>query len=118
MGSTDSSPRSFPSDVRASCLSADRRRLVALLQRVSFGNIERLVIRGGEPVFDPPPKVAREVKFAAGGGPREEPDCADFALKAQVVELFAHCERLRDGVIDLLVVKHGLPFQMIVEEAA
>ena len=42
----------------------------------------------------------------------------DFALKAQVRDLFDHFDALRTGTIRTLEVKHGLPFRMQVEEAA
>jgi hypothetical protein len=40
----------------------------------------------------------------------------DFALKQQVVELFAFFDELQNGIIDVLEIKHGLPFRMIVTE--
>lgn len=99
-------------------VSPARRRLIESMQELNFGQIERLHLRDGEPVFDPPPRVVQEIKFASENGPRREADADDFALKAQVVELFAHCDKVRDGIIESLVVKHGLPFLMSVESAA
>jgi hypothetical protein len=83
-----------------------------LLQQVNFGRIEGLTVRGGEPVLDPPPRVVREVKFGGENGPRPEGSLGDFPLKAQAVELFRFFDRLRDGRILLLEVKHGLPFRL------
>ena len=34
----------------------------------------------------------------------------------QVVELFAYFDRAQNSVIDVLEIKHGLPFRMIVTE--
>ena len=42
----------------------------------------------------------------------------DFLLKQQVVELFAFFDELQNGVIDVLEIKHGLPFRMVVREVA
>lgn len=100
-----------------SSLSPARRRLVELMQRVNFGRIEGLLVREGDPVFDDrsPPRVVLEVKFGADNGPRPESDISDFSLKTQVVDLFAHLSRLRNGRIEALSVKHGLPFGMHVE---
>ncbi len=102
-----------------SSLSPARRSLVELMQRVNFGRIEGLVIRGGEPVLeDLGTRVVLEVKFGGENGPRPEAAAAaaaDFALKRQVVELFGHFDRLGDGRIEVLTVKHGLPFGMNVE---
>ena len=97
-----------------SSLSAPRAQLIEWMQSLGFGKMEHLIIRDGEPVFDPPPRVIRDVKFGAESGPR--PDLDDFALKAQVVSLFTHLDSLENGAICCLEVKHGLPFRMQVEE--
>ena len=91
-------------------------RLVELMQEINFGRIEYLVIRGGQPMFYPPPRVVREVKFGGENGPRPEATKADFALKAEVRELFAQMEAMCDGTVRCIEVKHGLPFKMTVEE--
>ncbi len=93
-------------------LTATRRRLLGLLQEINFGRIENLTVRGGQPVFDPSPRVVREVKFGADHGPRPERAIGDFALKTQVLEMFAAFDRLGTGVIDVVEVKNGLPFKM------
>ena len=88
------------------------------MQRIGFGTIEQLVIRQGEPVLDPPPKVVRDVKFGAENGPRPESDLNDFVLKAQVRDLFEQFDVMGNGTIRCLEVKHGLPFRMQVEEVS
>jgi hypothetical protein len=97
-------------------LSPARRRLLELFQRVNFGRLESLAVCNREPVLDPRPVVVREHKFAGENGPRPELATDDFLLKQQVVELFAFFDQLQDGVIDVLEIKHGLPFRMIVTE--
>jgi hypothetical protein len=90
------------------------RRLVELMQRINFGRIENLPVRGGAPVLDPPPRVVREIKIGGDNGPRPEARRQDFPLKEQVTELFAHLEALGDGTVEVLEVKHGLPFRLLV----
>jgi hypothetical protein len=99
-------------------LTAPRRRLVRLLQRLNFGRVEGLLVRDGEPVWDSPPRVVREVKFGADNGPRPESKLRDFKTKSEVDELFRQLEAIGQGRIQVLEVKHGLPFRMIVEEEA
>jgi hypothetical protein len=99
-------------------LSARRAGLLELMQSINFGRIEGLAVLDGEPVLDPPPRVIREVKFGGENGPRPELDAGNFLLKTQVVELFQHFDHLGDGTIDVLEIKHGLPFRMLVAEAA
>ncbi len=98
-------------------LSPARRRLLELMQLINFGRIENLIVRGGEPSLVPPPRVVREVKFGGDNGPRPELATDDFRLKAQVVDLFRELDRLGDGTVEALEVKHGLPFRLLVAEA-
>jgi hypothetical protein len=101
-----------------SSLSPAQRRLVELMQDLNFGRIERLEVLDGQPVFDPPPRIVREIKFGAQNGPRSEAALRDFVLKAQLVEFFAWLDTLGDGVIERLEVQHGLPFRIVVEQSA
>ena len=102
----------------AASLPPARRRLVRIMQEVNFGWIEDLPIRDGQPVFDPAPTVVRQVKFGADNLPRSESRLADFALKQHVVELFTVLDRIGDGMIRRIEVRHGLPFTMTMEESA
>ena len=101
-----------------SSLSPGRQLLVSRMQHLNFGRMEELLVKNGEPVFDPPPLVVREVKFCAENGVRPESTRQDFSLKMQVLELFAQMEAMGDGTISSLEVKHGLPFKMAVQEGA
>lgn len=104
--------------ITSTSLSPGRRWLLRLMQHVNFGRVEGLVIADRQPVLEPPPRIIREIKFGGENGPRPETAIDDFALKAQVVELFRTFDDLRDGVIEVLEIKHGLPFRMAVEAAA
>jgi hypothetical protein len=101
-----------------SSLAPQFQRLVELVRHVGFGRIEGLLVRDGVPVLDPPPVVVREYKFGSDDGSRIESNADDFLLKSQVVELVQHIARIGNGVIDCIEVKHGLPFRMVVKEAA
>ena len=104
--------------VSKAALPPARGRLVEMMQGLNFGRIEGLVVKNGEPVFDPPPRLVREVKFCAENGARPESAKQDFTLKAQVLELFAQMEAMGDGVIQCLEIHRGLPFRMTVREDA
>ena len=94
-------------------LSHERRRLVETMQRLNFGRIEGLVIRNGSPVFEPAPKLTQDIKLGAQSGARPELALDDFTLRDSVSELFEHFERVRDGIIDLIEVRHGLPARFL-----
>ena len=86
------------------------------MQRLNFGHIEGLVVQGGEPVFDPPPRVVRMWKSGGDNAARPQLQSADFELKRDVVEFFDHLRRLGDGVVRCIEVRHGLPFHAEIEE--
>lgn len=98
-------------------LTANRRRLVELMQRVNFGRVEDLRVRKGEPVFDPAPRIFRVVKPGRANGARPETAKTDFDLKAEVTDLFVYLDALADGVIEKIEIQHGLPSLVTFEEA-
>ena len=97
-------------------LSPCRKQLLELMQHVNFGRLEGLTVFDGDPVFDPAPRKQFDIKFGGDNGPRPEISAADFLLKQQVIELFAFFDQIQNGVIDVLEIKHGLPFRMVVTE--
>ncbi len=99
-------------------LSRGKARLVEVMQDINFGRLERLQIRDGEPVLDSELEIVREIKFGGENGPRQERQADDFLLKSQVIELLAFISQLRIGVIEVLEIKHGLPFRILVREDA
>ena len=102
--------------LKKSDLSREGQSIVELMESINYGRIENLVVRHGEPVLEPPPRIIREIKFGGDNGPRPEAAKADFALKAQVRDLFAQMEAMGDGVIRSIEIQRGLPFRMTVEE--
>ena len=72
-------------------------------------------MRDGEPVFDPPPTVLVDVKLDAAEGDRPELDLADFALRDEVRRLFAQLGQLRDGTVERIECRSGIPRRVIIE---
>lgn len=96
-------------------LSPARQRLVRLFQTINFGRLEELEIRGGDPVFSPAPRVFLELKLDVNDGPRPEARLERFELREQVRRFFRQIEDLGDGSVEVVEVRHGLPFRMVVE---
>jgi hypothetical protein len=88
------------------------------MQRLNFGRIENLAVRAGEPTFDPAPRIIQDIKIGGENGPRPEMARDDFTLKSQVAELFDHLNRISDGSVAMIEVKHGLPFRLVIEHPA
>ena len=102
--------------VSKSSLSSVQQALVEQMQRVNFGRIEHLPVRDGQPVWADQSRVIRKVKLGGENTPRAESGYGDFELKRQVVDMFDQLERIGDGLIRSLEIKHGLPFAMDIEE--
>jgi hypothetical protein len=94
------------------------RRLVELIQSVYFGRVERLVLRDGQPIFDPAPRVVRTLKLGGSGRnvPRPQAGSEDFPLKKEVVELLDQLELIGDGIVSKIEILHGLPMLLELEQ--
>ena len=100
-----------------SSLSTPQQRLLETFQRTNYGRIEGLAVRGGQPQFDPPPRIVKDVKLgAADNGSRPELEAGDFALRREHIELFDNLRRLGNGTIESIEIKAGLPFRLTVEQ--
>jgi hypothetical protein len=83
------------------------------MQELRFGRIENLHVRGGEPLFDPPPRLVQKIKIDSAG-PLRAPR-ADCALKARVIGCLDQLTRIQNGVVQSIEVRDGLPFTIEVE---
>ncbi|MBM3813924.1 MAG: hypothetical protein FJW20_20030 [Acidimicrobiia bacterium] len=107
-------PRDTPTRWTKAELSAPRRQLLETMQRILFGRIEGLVVSNGEPVLTPKPRIVRDINL--GTDSVQVPELDDYRLKRQVVELLAQLERIGDGVVKCLEIRHGLPFRLTLED--
>ena len=95
--------------ISKSSLSKARCDLVELCQQHPFCRIEGLLVRGGEPVFSPPPRIIQKLRMGGDNSARPESTLPDFWLKKQFVELLETIARLGDGEIRSIEIAHGLP---------
>lgn len=86
------------------------------MQQLGYGRIKRLIVSGGEPIMDPPPKVLRHKRLTGTRRTRPDAQRGDFILKRQLVELFDEFDRLGNGVVDTIKVQDGLPCGFDIEE--
>jgi hypothetical protein len=107
-----------PSLNRDRDLSPPRRRLVDLVRRIEFGTIDGLPVRRGDPVLDPAPVITRDVKLGPSDQSRPPAAPAGSTLKAHFADLFREFDRLGDGVVTRIEVKHSLPFRVLIAERA
>ena len=110
-----SSVAAVPKLLSISELSAPRQALVRLCQSIDFGQISNLLIRAGEPYFDPEPSVVVEIKLDANSGPRHESKLADFTLCEEVHHLIRQIEQLHSGSIQRIEVRAGIPRRILID---
>lgn len=101
--------------ISKSVLSEPQSRLVELLQRINFGRVERLLVKGGVPLFEPAPRVIQKLKMGGDNTPRPETELQDFFLKRPIFEMLQAISDLGEGVVLSIDIKHGLPFAIEVE---
>jgi hypothetical protein len=97
-------------------LSIARRRLVNNIRLRRFGYFERLSVKDGEPVWDPPPEITSHIKFGSPTRslPVHEPD--GCTLAAPFSWLFDEFDRRKNFTIKCLQFQNGIPFDMKVKE--
>jgi hypothetical protein len=86
------------------------------MQEVNFGRIERLQVKDGEPIFDPPPTKLQLFMFGKNNGASEYRDSDGFALTNKMTELFEIFDRKQSLLIQELMIDNGLPVRMIVKD--
>jgi hypothetical protein len=101
--------------LRFADLSSARKALVRLFQSLNFGQIQNLHVRNGDPVFAPPPLILFETKLDNDERPRPELDVADFALCDEVRRFVARLDELKNGRIERIEVRSGLPRRVVIE---
>lgn len=101
--------------IMRSDLTAQQAWVVDAMSCNNFGRIKGLLIRDGQPVIDPPPRVIQKIKLGGENGTRAERGLEDFPIKKNVLELFDHLSHVRTGVIHDLEFRHGLPFAVDIE---
>lgn len=107
------------SGLRKSSLSPARTKLVDLMRRVRFGTIEELILEDGEPRLDR--RLLFSTTFRAGDTEARKQGSyqgGDYFLKAQVVDLMARFDEIRDGEIVKLEIREGLPHFMSIRHSA
>jgi len=94
-------------------LSASRQALVRLCQDINFGQIQDLHVRNSDPVWDPAPTVVSEIKLDTEDAPRPENELPDFKLLSQIQRLMRRLDQLRDGRIERIEVREGIPRRLV-----
>jgi hypothetical protein len=103
-------------ELRLSALRGGQRRLVRVMAELGHGRIEGLIVHKGKPVFNPAPRIVREIKLSAPESrSRAQAAPPDYVLKQQVLQLLDTLQELGDGRVESLVIADGLPIRVTME---
>ena len=76
-----------------------------------------LVVRNGDPVLDPMPRIVRHIRFPRSAKPRPDASAEDFTLKAAAREFFEYLDQVENGKLKQVKVYDGLPSLVEVEDS-
>jgi hypothetical protein len=99
-------------------VSAPRQALIRQCQRIGFGEIGPFQVRDREPVITSETEIFIDLKLDGHDGPRPEQNLSDFALSREVLWLLANLDAIRNGVVQQLEVRAGLPRRMVLKAPA
>ena len=94
---------------RLSELSEARAEALRIMSRIGFGCIERLRLLGGEPVIDATLLIRQEIRFGHFTDEVRHDGPADYVLTAEQTDFITFMDRIRNGVIEKIHIRHGLP---------
>ncbi len=95
-------------------LSVSQRKLLILMEKVSYGRINNLEIRKGEPVVSEKSTIMRDMKLGADDSYAAIGD--DFQLKKKVIDFFEELMKIKEGFIRKIEIRGGLPILIQLEE--
>src|ERR1017187_5523002 len=95
---------------RLSDLPDSIRVLALTMHSVRFGRFENLLVKDGEPWFDPPPRLIRVTRIERTSADSAlDVDSGDWALSSHFVKLVEEFGHIENGIISRLEFRHGLP---------
>jgi len=95
--------------IKFSQLSPSRKTLTRICQALNFGSILNLRITNSEVNFDPHPEVIVDIRLDTDLELRAELALDDFSLRPEVIRLFTQIDVLKNGIIDNILVRDGIP---------
>lgn len=100
-------------DLRFSEVSERRQAFIRQCQRMGFGKIVNMAVRDCDPVFIQETEVLFDVKLDSEECPRPEQELKDFLLTAEIRRFFSKLDALRNGAIEHVEVRAGIPRRMV-----
>ncbi len=98
-------------------LDAGDQKLLALMQTVDYGRLEKLSIRNGHAVVTSASRKVRSRKIGTVPTPhRSSRKDGDFLLTEKHLEFLSVIREITDGFINVIQIQAGLPVSLETEE--
>ena len=94
-------------------LKLGQRAILAIIQELEFGVIERVSVRDGEPLLVATTRIIEEVTLASSQRRHFHHGSADFTLTREFECLFDQLKKLQNGTVDIQI-RHSRPFRLII----
>lgn len=94
-------------------ISEPRQAFVRQCQRIGFGKIVNLGVRDCDPVVVHQTEVLFDVKLDSNEHSRPEQVLKDFLLTAEILRFFSKLDVIRNGTIEHIEIRAGIPRRMI-----
>ncbi len=104
-----------PPLLKRSDLLESERKLVELMENLNFGRIEHLRFRDGKPILQPLPRVIAAVKMTSEDRKADSEIRSGWCLRQCLIDLFSLMQRVGEGELLVVDVRHGLPFSVEIE---
>jgi hypothetical protein len=99
-------------------LSEPRQVLIRWCQLINFGRIEGVLLKNSEPILDPLPRLLVEQRLDIEECMRPELELNDFILCQEVCQLLKTLDEIKDGTIERVDVRAGIPRRIVFEFAS
>lgn len=103
--------------LRYSEVSRPRQLLIRLFQNTNFGEVRQLQVKDAEPVLNPAPVVLVDLKLDTDDESRPEIALTDFALSQEVCRLLDRLDEVRNGEIERILVRAGIPRRLVLQSS-
>ena len=99
-------------------ITSAQRDFARLVRETRFGSIEHIRLNGGQPVIDANLEVRVVFRLSGVEPPLEVMTDNDYLGRPQVRAMFERFEQVREGIVECLDVRDGLPFKMTVRRGS
>lgn len=96
-------------------ISERRQAFIRQCQRMDFGKIVNLAVRDCDPVVVQQTEVLFDVKLDSDENPRPEQELKDFLLTAEILRFFSKLDAIRNGTIEHVEIRAGIPRRMVLK---